>query len=71
LTQHTHHWEENNPKEAHIYGFEILNNILQIIVLVEKIFCVCMAVAPANNKFDGLGLRQEIEGVISGRHKGC
>lgn len=32
---------------------------------VEKISCVCVAMAPVNNKFDGLLLRQEIAGGIS------
>ena len=34
---------------------------------VEKIPCVCIDVAPVNNRFDGLWLMQEKEGGISCR----
>ena len=33
------------------------------------ITCVCMNVAPVNNKSDSLWLRQEIRGKTSGRQK--
>ena len=36
---------------------------------VEGLSNVCMDVAPVNNKYDGLLLRQEIGGETSGRQK--
>ena len=37
---------------------------------VEKMSCVCMNVAPVNNKTDGLCLSKELEGGTSYRQKG-
>ena len=35
----------------------------------ERISCVCMDVAPVNNKSDGLWLKQEMRGGTSERQK--
>jgi hypothetical protein len=36
---------------------------------VERISCVCMNMAPVNNKSDGLWLKQEMRGGTSERQK--